>query len=98
MASSDQISELRRKVNEPTDANGYTDAILGDMVDLFGVDGAAAQVWSEKAAKAADLVDVTEAGATHRLGQMAENARKMAGHFSAEETGVRPVVKKIVRS
>lgn len=41
-ASATQIARLRRMVNEPTDANGYTSAVLAEVIErypLFDADG-----------------------------------------------------------
>lgn len=102
MASASDIAEVRRNTDEPTDAT-YTDTVIGGYIDSLGVAGAAAKIWREKAAQYATLVDVTEAGASHKFSDLNKNALAMAAYWEglvvpdAAVSG-RPKVKKIVRS
>jgi hypothetical protein len=78
MATADQISRLRRvtalEENDPI----YTDSLLGGMIDDLGFEGAASQVWKEKAASVAGLVDTTESGSSRSLSQLRKGYMEMA--------------------
>ena len=83
MASASQIATVRANTNESTDANGYTDVVLGGLVDANGgsVNLASAVVWRRKAAKYADLVNVSEAGASRQMSDLFKHAQEMAAFY-----------------
>jgi hypothetical protein len=92
MATAEQIAELRLLIAEPT-GDVYTDAILGTMIDARSGDmnGSAYDVWVQKAAAAAELVDISEGGSSRKMGDVYEQALSMARHFaSATPGGVTP--------
>lgn len=106
MASVSDIVEVRKNTNESSDET-YLDELIGAYIDAYGVAGATAQIWREKAAEFASLVDVTESGATHKYSDLYKSALAM----SAKWEGLVPIepdppspdsgrvkVKKIVRS
>lgn len=78
MATLAQISSLRRMTALEENDAVYTDALLGGMVDDLGFEAAAAQIWKEKAAAVAGLVDTTESGSSRRLSQLREGYLEMA--------------------
>lgn len=96
MASTDDIARLRRLVDEPG-TETYTDQMLGDLIDLYGIERTAAQVWTEKAAVYTALVNVTESGSARQLSDLARNALLMADRFivayNSGRTGTRPIVR-----
>jgi hypothetical protein len=100
MARAEDVNRVRRNVDEPDDSNGYSDEDIGDLIDKAGIDGASALVWREKAAKFASLVDVTEAGATHRFSALSGNALKMAQQYDdmAAEPDKVPAVGPVIRT
>lgn len=91
MATADEIAEVREYVGEPGDANGWTAARIGVYVDreddLFL---AASAIWSAKAAGYADLVNVSESGSSRSMGQLIDNALKMAKEYAARSAGGSP--------
>lgn len=105
MASASDITIVRGNTNEPTDAEPFTDAYIGELVDAEGVAGASATIWEQKAATYSSAVDVTEAGASHKFSDLFNNATKMATYWrkkQAEDDAVvdltgRVKVKKIER-
>jgi hypothetical protein len=103
MATAAELNRVRRNVDEPDDSNDYTDDIISDLIREFGVDGASATIWTEKAAKWSALADVTEAGATHRFSALAGNALSMAKQFAGlasapeGEAKTGPVIRTIER-
>ena len=75
------MDDLPQVLGEPT-ADVYTDEMLGDAIDMAGsVDGAAADIWTQKAASAATLVNVSESGSSRSLGDIQRNALNMAAQF-----------------
>jgi hypothetical protein len=70
VASVSDVDDVRLNTNVSEDDDTFTFAVLSGYVDALGVAGASAKVWDQKAAIAADLVDVSEAGASERLSQM----------------------------
>lgn len=106
MASASDVATVRRNVNESTDVD-YGDEDIALLVDAHGVAGTTAGIWREKAAKFADLVNVSESGASHSYSDLHKAALSMAARWekiSADET-MAPVseagrvhCRKIVRS
>lgn len=82
MATPGDVDQVRRNTNVSEDDAVHTFALIESYVDEFGVSGASAKIWLEKAATYADLVDVSEAGATERLGQLKDQAMEMALHWT----------------
>lgn len=79
-SSAEEILQLRRMTGETGNDSEYSSEDLDAY--LFAADGnlraAAAQVWDEKAAAMAKLVDVNESGSSRRLSQAHTNALAMA--------------------
>lgn len=82
MAEAILIEELRRATNILENAEPYTDDYLSSLLDSLGFELAATQLWTEKAASYAGMVDVTESGSSRRMSQLADNALKMAQSFN----------------
>lgn len=89
MATASQISDVRANTNEPDDTNGYTDIVIGTLIDALGnnVNLASGAIWRRKAAKFAELVDVSEAGASRKMSDLFKHATAMADHFDAVGAG-----------
>jgi hypothetical protein len=83
-SSPEVIQQLRRMTGETdTDSSDYSDEDM-DAVILAATGNlrvAAAQIWDEKAAKLASLVDVSESGSSRRMSQAHANALSMAGSY-----------------
>lgn len=103
MASADEIAAFRLLIAEPDEAT-YTDAALSGILDSApSVNSAAASIWTQKAAAAATLVNVSESGSSRSLGDIQRNALAMAKVFNdaieadpSTSTGVR--VSRITRA
>ena len=80
MASIEEIAKVRQNTNEAT-AERWEDSEIGAMVDANGVNGASAEIWRAKAASYAELVNVSEAGASHAFGDLQQKANDMASLF-----------------
>lgn len=91
MASASDIAQVRINTNE-SGLDPYTDDIVGDKIDALGVAGASASIWQEKAGAYAELVDVTEAGASHKFSELHKNALAMFTHWSTQQVSEIPVV------
>lgn len=82
MATAEEIEGLRLLVAEP-DETTYTDAALGGILDAASSPNeAAATIWTQKAAAAATLVNVSESGSSRSLGDIQKNALAMAKVFA----------------
>jgi hypothetical protein len=104
MATPDQIAEVRRNTDERVDEN-WGDPAISALIDVGSVSSASAVIWRQKAAQYADLVDVSEAGASHAFSDLHKNALTMAGQYDAQyqvevqaSTGGRAKVKVIDRA
>lgn len=79
MATAEEIAAFRLLIDEHDDKLPYTDAAIGSRMDLATSQQAlAAQIWTEKAAALAALVDVSESGSSRSLGQLQDKALAMA--------------------
>jgi hypothetical protein len=78
MADQDQIAMLRRMTALADNDAVYTDSLLGGLIDDLGFETAAAQIWREKAAVVAGLVDTTESGSSRALSQLRKGYLEMA--------------------
>lgn len=84
MATVEQIAALRLLIAEQINAEPYTDTRLGLRIDAAGdLNTVAAAVWQEKAAKYADLVDISEGGSSRKMGDLHEQALNMVLHFQS---------------
>lgn len=86
MASADELAALHRAANVPASDTTYPDDMLSELIDSLGVDGAAAQIWREKAAASAEMVDTTESGSSRKLSDLHKNALDMAAGFASVST------------
>lgn len=77
MASVDELAALRRAADVDAADTTYTDTLIGTLVDSLGVNGAAAVVWREKAAKYASMVSVSEAGSSRSMSDLFQHAKEM---------------------
>jgi len=78
MATVEQIATVRRGADLEASDSIYTDDLIGAMIDVQGVDATIAQVWTEKAAEYAKLVNVTEAGSSRSMSDLSRQALAMA--------------------
>lgn len=78
MATVKEIATVRRMTALDADDPIYTDTLLGGMFDDLALEATVAQVWKEKAAATAGLVDTTESGSSRALGQLRKAALEMA--------------------
>lgn len=80
MATATQIAELRRLINEPTNAEPWTDAVLGARIDAADGDmpSLAGTIWREKAATYASMIDIKEGNSDRKLSQLHKQALAMA--------------------
>ena len=85
MATPTQVAELRGYINEPLNAEPYTDDVLSSIIDSAGtVRKAAKSVWESKAGSVAHLVNISEAGSSRSMGDIHKNFLIMAGRFDDE--------------
>lgn len=90
MASTDELAALRRATALDPSDTVYTDELLSDLIDSLGsLSAAAAQVWREKAAATAGMVDTTESGSSRKMSDLHKNALEIAGGFAAVDATAR---------
>lgn len=84
MATAQQIAALRLLIAEPNNVSPYDDVALGLLLDA-GTNQyyIAADIWDQKAAGAAALVDVSEGGSTRKMGDVYEQYLGMASSMRA---------------
>lgn len=78
MATESEIARLRRMTALDASDATYTESLLGGMIDDLGFENAASQIWREKAAAAAGLVDMSESGSSRSLSQLRKGYLEMA--------------------
>lgn len=79
MASAQEIAALRLLIAEPDNTAPYDDATLGLIIDAAtNIYAAAYEVWTQKAASTAGLVDISEGGSSRNMGDLHEQALSMA--------------------
>lgn len=85
--SIEQLAILRRAIDEPTQVP-YSDNDLNDIYMTFGQDLnlTAAEVWRDKAAKSASLVDESEGPSSLKLSQLYTNAVRQADYYEGRST------------
>lgn len=85
MATSADISRLRR-LADAADTTAYPSDDLSARIDAAGsVEAAAADLWTERAAGYAALVDTTEGSSSRKLSQLQSQALAMAARFQVSE-------------
>lgn len=78
MATEQEIAALRLLIAEP-DSTTYSDEVLSTRLTGAANEYALAdEIWTEKAAAAAGLVDMTEGGSRRNMGDLYEQALGMA--------------------
>lgn len=83
MATQADIATLRRLIAEAEDVAPYEDSTLGERIDTSGsLNALARDIWLEKAAAYAELVDTSEGGSSRKMGDLHEQALNMANYFS----------------
>lgn len=105
MATAEQIASLRLLIAETDDAEPYTDANLNARIDgaIGDLNLVAYAVWEEKAAATAGLPDTSEGGSSRKMGDLYEQALKMAAWFKDKleegppQAGGRTVIRKLRR-
>lgn len=81
MATTDDIARLRR-LADAADVTAYPATDLSARIDAAGsVEAAAADMWRERAASYAALVDTTEGSSSRKLSQLKAQALEMAVAF-----------------
>jgi len=81
MATPSEIIAVRENTNEHA-ATPWTDEDINELITSTGsVDLASAVIWRKKAAKYADLVDTSEAGASRKLSDLHKAALLQAAQY-----------------
>lgn len=85
MATTEQIAELRRYINEPDDTAPWTDGELSSRIDGYEgtLQGLASTLWAEKAASYSELTDVREGNSQRSLSKLHQQALLMSTHYQS---------------
>lgn len=79
MATQNEIANLKLMIGDTT----LSDAQLGQILDAAEcANAAAAQIWGQKAAEYAGLVNISEAGSSRSMGGLHQNALNMAKYYA----------------
>jgi hypothetical protein len=105
VATAEEIAAFRLLIDEGDDVEPYSDLSLNMRIDAaLSSQALAAEIWMEKAASYASLVNVSESGSSRSMSDLHKNALAMAKGFGAvdptgpEAAGVRGVrMKKLTR-
>lgn len=103
MATSTEIAKVRRMTDAATE--DYTDSEINTIIDEQSGDLnlAASEIWEQKAAKYAALVDTSESGSSRKQSALFDKALQMAGFYkgkadeAAEDLSHRSRTRRIVR-
>lgn len=81
MATEEQLADLKRLIGDTE----WTDADLETLIDSSSsIEAAAAVVWESQAASYSQIVDITESGSSRKMGDLFDNAMKMAAWFKTQ--------------
>lgn len=100
MATAADIAAFRDLIREPDDSNGWTNEKINAYLDDRLWNGepdlnlAAADAWTQKAADAVDLVDITENGSSRKMSTVLDNMQKMAAYYRAISPSGAPSIKR----
>lgn len=82
MATAEEIASFRLLIDEDEDRLPYSDEVLGGRLDdATSIEALASTIWTEKAAAAAALVNVSESGSSRSLGDLQDKALAMAKYY-----------------
>lgn len=81
MASDQEVAALRVLTDE-VDSPTYTDEVLSDMIDTYGMNGSARNIWCGKAASYSTAVDITEAGSSRKNSDLFKNAQGLCTYYT----------------
>lgn len=82
MATPADVAALRLMIAEPDNAEPYDDAALAGRIDSADTLAAVAlDVWTEKAAAATGLVDISEGGSSRKNSDIQEQALRMVALY-----------------
>lgn len=100
--STEVLQELRRYIGDQDSPQTYDDAQLTEYLDNNnGIPTTAAHaIWLDKAATAADLVDISEAGSSRKNSQLYQQAMEQARRFEPSSASTRraPISRPIERA
>lgn len=83
MATEVELAELRLLIAEP-DETTYTDEMLSVVFDSAEtMNHAALEIWTQKAARFAELVDISEGGSQRKNSDLQKNAVTMMSVFQS---------------
>lgn len=91
MASQEDIDSVRDMLGSSSEANGWDDTKIGDMLDAG--DSAvtiARRYWESQMSESSELADVSESGSSRALNQIFKNKAAMAAYYRGAESAEDP--------
>lgn len=85
MATAAEVLDVRTNTSEEG-SETFSDDYIAALVDAGSVASASAVIWTKKAAAFAELVNVSEAGASRSMSDLHKNALAMAKKFEEAAT------------
>jgi hypothetical protein len=82
MASEADVTTVRLNTGVAEDDATYTADYIGGLIDAGDVASATLTIWKQLAATYAKLVDVSEAGASHKFSDLFKNADAMVKRWT----------------
>jgi len=83
MASATEILQVRRNTSE-LETTTYDDSTVSGLIDDSSVNLASGTIWLWKAAAYAELVNVSEAGASRAMSDLFKHAQEMAAYWTGK--------------
>jgi hypothetical protein len=90
--TADQITLLRKMIEEENDADGWSEIALNLIASqyinadgTYNLNGIAGKVWGIKAASYVESVDTAESGSSRKASQMFDHAIEMAKFFNGSD-------------
>lgn len=82
MANETQLADLKRLIGDTE----WTDDELSTLIDENNgnLSAAASVVWESQAASYSQIVDITESGSSRKMGDLFDNAMKMAQYYKGQ--------------
>jgi len=91
VASQEEINEVRDMLGSNSEADGWSDTKIGDLLDVGdSAISIARRYWESAMAESTHLADVDESGSSRKLSQIFKNKAAMAAYFRGAEQAEDP--------
>lgn len=91
MADQEEIDEVRDMLGSSSEANGWDDTKIGELLDEGETPvSIARRYWESQMSESTELADVDESGSSRRLSQIFKNRQAMAAYYRGAEQAEDP--------